>query len=454
MYIKGLALSAYSFVLFGCSSFEPVRVVKPHVEQQEPATPSSVHKPAEKTVIAVKPVQAEKVATAPAKVVPIKSDDLWQHLKNNFAFKPVTHPRITAARNRYLGDRNYFPVVTERAKPFFAYIVAEIEKRHLPLELALLPFVETSFNIRAYSNDPAAGVWQFMDAASDRFNLHRDPWYDGRFDLHDATRAALDYLEYLNDYFEGNWLHALAAYNSGEGRVKAAIRHNQRHNKPTDFWSLSLPKVTEDYVPRLLALKDIIQNAPRYNLELPKMSVKPAVRRVHIDTQLDLRFAAKAAGLSLAQLQDYNPALLRDVTSPKTDIHLLMPHTQAKRLQAKLDKTPKSQWLRWHAYQIKSGDSLSRIARKFGVSIQAIRRENNLKNDLLRIGRSLRIPKIGAVIHKPTPAFKGKKHVVKKGDSLWTISRRYGVEIEHLRKWNKLAHHHHIKPGQVLFLRH
>ena len=134
----------------------------------------------------------------------------------------MTHPRITAARNRYLRDRNYFPVVTERAKPFFAYIVAQIEKRQLPLELALLPFVETSFNIRAYSSDPAAGVWQFMDAASDRFNLHRDPWYDGRFDLHDATRAALDYLEYLNEYFDGNWLHALAAYNSGEGRVEMA----------------------------------------------------------------------------------------------------------------------------------------------------------------------------------------------------------------------------------------
>ncbi len=388
--------------------------------------------------------------------------DLWEHLRQGMGFPVVFNERVVRARQQFLNDRHYFSVVSKRAEPFLAYIVAEIKRRDMPLDLALLPFVESAFDVRAVSQDRAAGVWQFMDITSRRFQLHRDSWYDGRLDIHASTHAALDYLSYLHRYFDGDWLHAIAAYNSGEGRVRRAIVKNKKDQKPTDFWSLSLPDETKDYIPRLLALKDLIVRAEHFHLKLPPLSIHSPVRTVYIEKQLDLNLAAKMAGITIEKLQRYNPGLLRDVTSPTHSIHLIIPHQSAQKLQFALDITPHEKWMRWHTYQVKSGDSLSAIARRFRVQVRDIQKHNALKDHMIYANMALRIPVTGHAMESdlqiPTrnktrnENRKHKEYIVKQGDALWTIAKAHGIEVKQLRMWNQLNKNKHIKPGQVLAL--
>lgn len=414
---------------------------------------------------------SERISTPPkAKVVRLLAEEarhvqqtnpepvlLWNYLQSEFEFPAIRHPSIAKERQRYLNDPRYMRVVSKRAAPFIGYIVAEIERRKLPLELALLPFVESAFETRAVSEEQAAGVWQLMRAASQRFNLHQDRWYDGRLDIHASTHAALDYLTFLHRYFGGDWLLAIAAYNSGEGRVRRAIRHNKKHKKPTDFWSLSLPQETRVYVPRLLALKDIIVNARMYQVTLPELHLAPKVQAVLIEDQIDLAFAAQMAGLSVTHLQNYNPGLLRHATSPQQHVHLLLPHEHARRLQKTLRTTPTSQWMPWREYRIRAGDSLSTIAHKFRIDIQDLRRFNALKDNLIRTGQTLRIPRSVRETQKhakqASVVVKTKKYVVKKGDSLWTIARKHDTKVQQIRQWNQLKYHKPIRPGQELIVR-
>ena len=201
--------------------------------------------------------------------------------------------------------------VAERAKPFLFLITEKVEEKGIPLELALLPVVESSFDQFAYSHGSAAGLWQFVSDTARRFGLEQNWWYDGRRDIVESTDAALDLLVYLRDKFDGDWLHALAAYNTGEARVFRAIRRNKAQGLPTDFWSLKLPKETTGYVPKLLAVVDIIKRQQDHNLVLPEIPNKPVVDVVKLDMQFDLSVAAEFANLSL---KNYKTSTLPTIT--------------------------------------------------------------------------------------------------------------------------------------------
>jgi len=193
-------------------------------------------------------------------IIPQALDDVWQRIRAQLSFANSSHPAVQKRIAWYLTHPNYMDEISRRAKPYLYHIVSEVEKRGLPIELALMPLIESDFDASAYSHKHASGLWQLTPAIAKYFNVQISPWYDGRQDVIDSTRAALDFMEYLHKRFDGNWYHVIAAYNVGEGRVKRAIRNNKKQGKPTDFFSLKLPKQTSQYVPKLLAAAQLLKS--------------------------------------------------------------------------------------------------------------------------------------------------------------------------------------------------
>ncbi len=216
------------------------------------------------------------------------NNDVWQRIRANLTFDVPENKRITVQRDWFVKHPNYLDRVAKRAEPFLYYIVEELEKNNVPVELALLPIVESAFDPFAYSHGRASGMWQFVPDTGTRFGMKQNWWYDGRRDVIASTQGAIKYMKYLHKFFDGDWLLALAAYNSGEGRVKRAVKKNKIQGKNTDFWALDLPRETRAYVPKLLALADIIKRPEQFNLSIYEIANNEVISLVDIHSQLDL----------------------------------------------------------------------------------------------------------------------------------------------------------------------
>lgn len=394
------------------------------------------------------------------------SDDLWQELRKGLTFDVPENKRLIAQRNWYAKHPTYLDRVAKRAEPFLFYIVQELEKNNMPLELALLPIVESAFDPFAYSHGRASGMWQFVPGTGKRFGMKQNWWYDGRRDVIASTQGAIAYLKYLNKYFKGDWLLALAAYNSGEGRVRRAMKNNARKNKPTDFWSLDLPRETREYVPKLLALADIIKRPDDFNIKLYEIENKAVLDQVDIGSQLDLAKAATLAELSLPELQRLNPGFNRWSTDPDGPHRLLIPINKKEKFVEGLKKLSKKDRLAWQRYKIKNGDSLGKIAAKFNTSIELIKQVNNVNGSNIRAGKHLLIPVAAQsldsyilsqsqrLVAKQSSKRQGVKttHIVQSGDTLWDLSQHYKVSSKSIAKWNGMAPRDYIKPGQKLVI--
>ena len=391
--------------------------------------------------------------------------NLWLKLAEDFSFDVPDNKNIAKYRDYYLSHPKHLEQVSKRAEPFLYLIVEKIEAKNLPLELALLPVVESAFDPFAYSSSRAAGLWQFMPVTGKRFGLKQNWWYDGRRDVFASTEAALSYMVYLHDFLNNDWLHAIAAYNSGEGRVQNSVRKNKRVNKEYDFWNLSLPKETQNYVPKLLALVDILRNHEQYNVTLPFIPNKQVLTSVDTGSQVDLAYAAKLANLSVAEIQLLNPAFNHWATSPEGPYKLLIPTRVAQQFTEQLANTTPERLVRWDRYKVRAGDSLSVIAKRMGTTTQVLKQINNLDNSLIRVGQPLLIP-IASKGHEKelyaqakrfqdpvTEKGKNKRKIQYKvvdGDSLWDISRRYNVTYQEIAKWNKISTRKTLRPGQKL----
>ena len=394
------------------------------------------------------------------------SDDIWQRIRNKLTFDVPENRRVQAQRNWYAKHPSYLDRVAKRAEPFIYYIVQELEANDMPIEMALLPIVESAFDPFAYSHGRASGMWQFVPGTGTRFGMKQNWWYDGRRDVVASTKGAISYLKYLHKYFDGDWLLALAAYNSGEGRVKRAVKNNARKNKKTDFWSLDLPKETRAYVPKLLALADLVKRPEDFNLKLYEIENKSVISRVDIGSQLDLAKAANLSGLSLAELQRLNPGFNRWATDPDGPHYLLLPNHKQADFTAGLNKLSEQDRLAWQRYKIKSGDSLIKIANKFHTTPALIKQVNNVKGTQIRAGKHLLIPvatmsldsyilsqdqRLASTQNRKQAGVKSI-HTVKSGDTLWDISQIYKVTSRNIAKWNGIAPRDTIKPGQQLVI--
>ncbi|TPH15881.1 lytic transglycosylase [Litorilituus lipolyticus] len=395
-----------------------------------------------------------------------RHDDIWQRIRDQLQFDIPENKRVKAQRDWYVKHPNYLKRVAKRAEPFLFYIVEELEKNNMPIEMALLPVVESAFDPFAYSHGRASGMWQFVPGTGKRFGMKQNWWYDGRRDVVASTQGAIAYLKYLHKYFKGDWMLALAAYNSGEGRVSRAVKKNRKNNKPTDFWSLKLPKETKAYVPKLLALADIVKRPQEFELNLYQIDNKAVISQVDIKSQLDLAKAAQLADLSLTELQRLNPGFNRWATDPDGPHHLLLPNQKIEKFEQELAKLSQSDRLAWQRYKIKNGDNLGAIAKQFHTSISLIKEVNNVKGTQIRAGKYLLIPVAAKsldnyilsydqrIAKKQSRPQQGTKviHTVVSGDNLWDIGQKYSVNSKSIAKWNGFAPRDTLKLGQKLVI--
>jgi len=395
-----------------------------------------------------------------------KNNDVWQRIRGQLTFDIPQNNRVVVQRNWYAKHSSYLTRVAKRAEPFLYYIVEELEKNNVPVELALLPVVESAFDPFAYSHGRASGMWQFVPATGTRFGMKQNWWYDGRRDIIASTSGAIKYMKYLHKFFDGDWLLALAAYNSGEGRVQRAVRKNKSLGKKTDFWSLDLPKETRAYVPKLLALADIVKRPEKFDLKLYEISNEEVIAQVDIKSQLDLAKAANLADLSLPELQRLNPGFNRWSTDPDGPHRLLLPIHKIAHFEQGLAKLNKEDRLAWQRYKIKSGDNLGHIAKKFHTRVELIRQVNGIKGNQIRAGKHLLIPVAAKsldsyilsqdqrIAKKQARPQKGIRvtHNVVSGDNLWDIGQRYKVNGSKIAKWNGFAPRDPLKLGQKLVI--
>ena len=392
--------------------------------------------------------------------------DLWQRIRDNFVLEEQTHPRIQQQLDWYTRHPAYMQRVAERARPYLYFIVETLDKHKIPAEIALLPIVESAFQPFAYSHGRASGIWQFIPGTGKRYGLRQNWWYDGRRDVYASTIAAVKYLNDLQKEFNGDWMLALAAYNSGSGTVRRAIRKNRQKGKSTDFFSLRLPKETRAYVPKLLALKEVIHSPEKYQLDLPVIPNEAYFERVEIESQIDLAKAAELAQIELDQLYKLNPGYNRWATDPDGENHLLLPLENAKTFRTALAELPKDQRIRWVRHKIKNGETLSTIAEKYHTSIRSIKKVNRIRGSSIRAGRSLTIPVASKSLRNyglsagqrknktQNIPRKGLKltHVVQTGDTFWDLAMRHKVSVRQLAKWNGMAPRDPLVPGQKLVI--
>ncbi len=396
----------------------------------------------------------------------VLENDLWQRVRKGLRLKTPENKLVTKHINWYKKHDSYIDRLQERATPYIHFITQEAEKRGLPTELVLLPAVESAYRPFAYSHGRAAGLWQFVPATGRHFKLKQNWWYDGRRDVVASTKAAFDYLESLAKRFDGDWELALAAYNSGGGTVSRAIATNKRKGKPTDFWSLDLPRETCDYVPRLLALSKIISNSDKYGISLKPIPDKPYFASVDIGSQLDLALAADMAGMTTDDLYMLNPGFNRWATAPDGPHRLNLPVAKVDEFTQKLAQLKPDERIRWKRYKINSGDSLSTIAQKHGTTSDLIRQANKLGNNSIRAGKYLVIPmSTKSLNHYVLSAdkrkqkiqnrkHKGKRieHIVETGDNFWDLAKTYKVSHKKIARWNGMAPGDTLRLGQKLVI--
>jgi len=365
--------------------------------------------------------------------------------------------RIREQKTKYLRNKSYLHDVTLRAEPYMYWIVEQIQKRKMPMELVLLPIVESAFDPHATSSANAAGIWQIVAKTGKNYGLKQNQWYDGRRDVVASTKVALDMMQRLNTMFGGDWLLTVAAYNSGEGRVLKAIKQNKARGKPTDFWHLSLPRETTVYVPKMLALSDILKNNKRYGIKLPAPNESRALARVEVGQQIQLTQAADMAGMSLSKLKSFNAGYKHGTTAPNGPHYILVPKSNVAKLRnslasgdiASVQPTELAKAsAAGNSYTVRKGDTLSGIASKLGVSVSNLKQQNNLRSASVRIGQKLTVD--GSSSSQLADNGNSITYRVRKGDSFASIAKRHGVNTKDVMRWNSDAKD--IQPGDKLTL--
>jgi membrane-bound lytic murein transglycosylase D len=394
-----------------------------------------------------------------------KQSDAWYRLRQGMAMNPVDNNRVQAQLKWYLDHRAYLERVMKRAEPILPYILDELEKNNLPSELALLPIVESAYQTFAYSHGRASGMWQIIPSTGRFLGLKQNWWYDGRRDIIESTQAAIKYLVSLSSQFNGDWELALASYNAGPGRIRSAVRYNKKKGRKTDFWHLTkIRQETRDYVPKLLALKELFGNPERYSFELHPVSNDSPYIIVELEGQIDLALAADLAGITINELYQLNPAFNRWATAPDGPHRLLLPKENSEQFKLALAQVPEEKRINWVRHKIKPGETLSQISRKYRTTSRLIIKVNKIRGTQIRAGKYLMVPtatksltsyklsqtsRISSIQNTKRSGTR-HDHIVRSGQSLWSISRNYKVSTSALAKWNGIAPIDTLSVGQKL----
>lgn len=398
---------------------------------------------------------------ASSRDVPALSQQLWPRIGQQLSLPPSTsQATVQKWLSWYKQNPTHISRLQERASPWIGHVLAEVEKRELPIEIALLPAVESAYDPLAYSHGQAAGLWQFIPSTATHLGLERNWWFDARRDVPQSTLAALDYLQYLHRRFD-DWLLALAAYNAGEGNVSAAIKRNKRAGKPVNFWALTLPRETQAYVPKLLALAELVRRPAKYDVSFLNMPYGSRFEVIETGGQMDVAQAAEMAGVSADTLRLHNPGLNRWATPPEGPHRLLLPTYAADKFKQALSSLATEDRVTWRRHAVAAGETLSEIAERYHSSSKLLRQVNGLDGNNIRIGQKLLVASGQKTLARyPTlnPENGGRQvttrryYRVQDGESLWLIARRHDLHISDIERWNHISRKKPLKPGQRLVL--
>ena len=394
--------------------------------------------------------------------------DVWQRIRNGFKFSDIQNPLTAQHEAWYAAHPEYVNRMVERSRRYLFHIANEVERRGMPMEIVLLPMIESAFNPKAYSTSDASGIWQFIPSTGRNYGLKQNHWYDGRRDITAATNAALDYLAKLYQDF-GDWQLALAAYNCGEGCVGRAVRKNAQLGIASDYASLNLPTETRHYVPKLLAVKNLILDPARFGVALNILPNQPYFSQVEMNTSMDVRSAARLANMNVEDFTALNPAFSRNLIRSDTPINILVPVDKSDHFQNSLKN---GSWDTWTTYQAKKGERLGALASRFSTSEARLREHNqfDLKRGKLVHAQTILVPVKGrGVVAEPVPVKprsvvaelapglevaptpESKLHTVVPGDTLFSIARRYNTSVSALKLANP-AVIYSVQVGQILLL--
>lgn len=385
--------------------------------------------------------------------VPIEYPDVFERIRAGFRLPDVRHPWVQSEFNWYVRNGEYMARVFGRAQRYMHHIANEVEARGLPMEFALLPVVESAFNPFAYSRSHASGLWQFIPGTGRLFGLPQDYWADQRRDVLESTRAALEYLTFLHDKHD-DWFLAVASYNYGGGNINRAIRRNRSLGRDTDFFALALPAETRAYVPKLIALSRLVRNPAAYGVDLPRIPDAPYFRVVETGGPVDLRFAASLAGIDIEELHALNAGWNQWITGPEGPHRLLVPVAVADRFEERFAALEPHQRANLARHSVAPGDTLASLARQHKVPMSFLQSVNGTHGEDLQVGSELLVP-AGPVepLRENLVRSARSVHIVKSGESLWSISRRYGMTVKELAKANNLKTTSTLRPGQRLSVR-
>ena len=388
---------------------------------------------------------------------------VWEVLRKQFKLDHnVNRPEVQAQLQWLLKHPDYLKRFAQ-SEPYMYHILSEVQKRNLPGEVALVPIIESAYDPFAYSHAGAAGLWQIMPETGTDFGLKNDWWTEPRRSITPSTDAALKYYTYLNKFFSGNWLLAFAAYDSGEGNVSRAVRRTGQTRNNASFWRLKLPQETKTYVPRLLALAEIINHPSRYHVVLPNLPYQPYFEEVEIGQQINLSHAAKLANMAYQDFIQLNPGYNRWATAPYAPYKLLLPVGRSKNFIQSLTKLPENERQGWSRYKVRSGETLSELAEEHRTTSEMIKNFNHLKSDMLKTDQYVLLPnpvhvtQTSKTLPIPKPSIPEKDsfkviHIVQKYDTFEALHQKYGTPEAAVRAWNHLGNEHEIQPGQELLI--
>ena len=457
---RGLATALLTLALTGCAT-----TAMPPSEPLAPPLPAPLPAPVIAEVPPLPPAAPPAPDPFPAAAgaelepLPAPASDLWARIVKGYAIPDLGDDPLVAKWEQYYSDRpDYVARIVDRSRRYLYHIVSEIEERGLPLDLALLPMIESAMNPNALSSARAAGIWQFIPSTGKHYGLEQTFWHDSRRDVVAATDSALDYLAKLHGDFN-DWQLALAGYNWGEGNVAKAVAKNRSKGKGTDYASLPMPPETRNYLPKLQAVKNIVRDPEKFGLVLAEIPDSPYFTVVKTSREMDVKVAAELAEMDVEEFLSLNPQHNRPVIAGGDQHSIILPIDRAEVFAAKLDLTQQP-LVTWQAYRAKPGETVAQIAAKFALPVETLRSVNGLGNrSTLPSGHALLVPaqrpsdatveSVVNTVFTTVPSGRTFYYTVRRGDTIGSVARHYGVAADDLRRWNGMTQNA-VKPGQRL----
>ncbi len=438
--------------LAGCATPDSRQIAAADNPAQSAAAPAAVAPEVQIVAAPLAKVRAPSpfppLVEAELEPLPPPAEDIWDRIVKGYSIPDIEGPLVVKWERFYAERPDYVARMVDRSRRYLYHIVNELDARGMPLDIALLPMVESAFNPLANSVARAAGIWQFMPSTGRQYGLDQNFWFDSRRDVIAATDGALDYLQRLYGMF-GDWQLALAAYNWGEGSVTRAAAKNRARSRPADYASLDMPDETRNYLPKLQAVKNIVRDPERYGLVLADVPDAPYFTVVKVGRKMDVKKAAELAELSEDEFLALNPQHNRPVIAGADEFTILLPIDNAELFAAKLDLHDQP-LVSWQAYRLKEGESLAQAAAKFGLPVETLRTVNGLgARARIHGGHLLLVPaerpstaadaSLSHAVFTAVPQGRTFYHTVQRGETLYSIARRYKVSAEDLREWNRMS---------------